>query len=151
MRLGLSTHPLARSTSMSYYNHSTTYTSFATDAEALAWAYASSQNQSYAPSSSVNTSSTQQAGSSNQTHIQIVLEPAESCNDSGEGSGQDDSDGGRKRYVSRLRPVLRPSTCSIQPLTCTRISGLVNAVRRLKSNANTQPVSRPAIAVQKWA
>lgn len=92
---------------MAYYNNgNNTYSSFATDQEALAWAYASSQaasqSQSYSSYSTNSTTGATYSSQGNGGHsapIQIVLEPAEASNDSGEYSGQDDSDGGRKRYV----------------------------------------------------
>ncbi|KAJ3568474.1 hypothetical protein NP233_g5684 [Leucocoprinus birnbaumii] len=94
--------PSTLRTSMAYYNNPS-YASFATDQEALAWAYASSQAASHPqygystnPANGAHYSS--QSGGSHSAPIQIVIEPAEANNDSGEGSGQDDLEGGRKRY-----------------------------------------------------
>jgi hypothetical protein len=84
---------------MAYYSNNA-YTSFATDQEALAWAYASNQSTSHSHSFSTNptTNYSSQTGGSYAGPIQIVLEPAEASNESGEGSGQDDSsESGRKR------------------------------------------------------
>lgn len=98
LQLGLQTS--THTTPMAYNNTSNTNISFATDEEALAWAYASSQSQS-------STSTSTPQGGSHHAPVQIVLEPAESQNESGEGSGQDDLDNGRKRYASSLEARVR--------------------------------------------